>query len=69
MPEVVYVKTASVNIRETGGTNAKVVTTARKGNKLLVLGETQSGKEKWYKVRLEDGREGWVASWLVAAEP
>ncbi len=69
MPEVVYVKTASVNIRETGGTNAKVVTTARKGNKLLVLGESQSGNEKWYKVRLEDGREGWVASWLVATEP
>ncbi len=69
MPEVVYVRVASVNVRETAATGAKLVATARKGNKLLVLDESQNGQEKWYKVRLEDGREGWVASWLVATEP
>jgi hypothetical protein len=69
MPEVVYVRVATVNIREAAATGAKLVATARKGNKLLVLDESQSGQEKWYKVRLEDGREGWVASWLVATEP
>ncbi len=69
VPEVVYVKATTINIREDAGTSAKAVATARKGNKLLVLDETQRGKEKWYRIRTEDGREGWVASWLVATEP
>lgn len=68
LPEAVYVKGTSVNIREAAGTDVKVVTKAQKGTKLFVLEEVQKGQEKWYKVRLEDGREGWVASSLVSTE-
>jgi N-acetylmuramoyl-L-alanine amidase len=69
VPEVVFVKANSVNVREAAGASAKVVATVRKGGKLLVLEESQNGSEKWYRVKLEDQREGWVASWLVSLQP
>jgi SH3 domain-containing protein/YmgG-like glycine-zipper protein len=68
LPEAVYVKGTSVNIREAAGTDFKVVAKVQKGTKLFVMEEAQKGKEKWYRVKLEDGREGWVASSLVSAE-
>lgn len=61
LPEVVYVTAPAVNVREGAGETFKVLATVPKGTKLRVMGE----KDEWYKVRLDDGREGWIANWLA----
>ncbi len=45
------------------------VAKAVKGNRFQVLGEDGKGNLRWYKVKLEDGREAWVASSVVSLEP
>jgi uncharacterized protein YgiM (DUF1202 family) len=45
------------------------VATAVKGSRLQVLGDDGKGNDRWFKVKLEDGREGWVASSVVSLEP
>jgi len=47
---------ASVNLREGPGMNFKIISVLKKGTKLTVLEE----KAGWLRVRLEDGKEGWV---------
>jgi len=65
LPEVVYVTAPAVNVREGAGETFKVLATVQKGTKLRVM----DGKDEWYKVRLDDGREGWIANWLVSTQP
>ena len=50
-----------VNIRSGPGTDNDVVKEAVRGSSIVVL--QQSGD--WYRVKLQDGAIGWVASWLV----
>lgn len=67
--KVVYVKdvNAYVNLREGPGTNHGLLGRVVRGDPvcepMTVLGE----EGDWYRVRLPDGREGWVAAWLVTA--
>ena len=51
------------NLREGPGTKAKILRVLRKGTTVTVLEE----KDQWFRVRLDDGREGWIAE-SVAAE-
>jgi hypothetical protein len=66
---IVYVRNAVANLREGAGVSYRVLDTARKGAQLTVLGETGSEQNKWYKVKLADGREAWVASSAVGPTP
>jgi len=68
-PQVVYVKNQSANLREGAGVSSRVLTTAPQGTRLVVIGEAGPEQNKWYKVRLADGREAWVASSVVALNP
>jgi spore germination protein YaaH/putative cell wall-binding protein len=54
---------AAVNLREAPSTSAPIVSSIEKSKPLIVLGNpiTQDGLE-WYKVQLQDGKEGYVAS-------
>ena len=61
--KVLYVKTHLANLREGGGTGTKILRVLRQGTRLEVLEERQ----EWYRVRLEDGQEGWVAASVTAA--
>jgi len=54
--KMVFVRPSAVNIRAGASTENKVITTAKRGEELKVLGETDS----WYNVRLSKGVEGWV---------
>ncbi len=68
-PPVVYVRQPSANLREGAGVNYRVLSTASRGSQLAVVGETGTEQNKWYKVRLGDGREAWVASSAVGVNP
>lgn len=61
----VYVKLPQVNLREGPGTNFKIIRAVTKGTRLTVL-ET---KNDWHHVRLDDGQDGWVATWTTQSQP
>lgn len=53
-----------LNIRSGPGTQHSVVDHVTKGERLPIL--EQSGD--WYRVSMENGKEGWIADWLVETE-
>ena len=59
-PEV-QVQASAVNIRQSATTSSKIVTTAKKGDKLKVTDKTES----WYKIKTKAGTTGWVHADLV----
>ncbi len=59
--ETVVADRASVNIRSGPGTGYKLLGQINRGTSVTVIG--RSGD--WYRVRLADGRIGWLAGWLV----
>jgi uncharacterized protein YgiM (DUF1202 family) len=61
---VVYVNASALNVREEPSTEADVVIQVKKNAELTVVGSDES----WLKVRLEDGRIGWVAERFVSEE-
>ena len=61
--KVRYVKSHFANLREGGGSSMRILRVLRQGARLEVLEERQ----EWYRVRLEDGQEGWVAASVTAA--
>ena len=68
-PPVVYVKGPTANLREGAGVTYRIVGTAPRGTQLPVVGEAGPEQNKWYKVKLADGREAWVASSAVGPNP
>ena len=68
-PTVVYVRNQTANLREGAGVNYRVLGTAPRGSQLPVVGEAGPEQNKWYKVKLADGREAWVASSAVGPNP
>jgi uncharacterized protein YgiM (DUF1202 family) len=59
MTEIVL---ASVNLREGPSMDSKIISVLKKGAKLIVLEE----KAGWLRVRLEDGKEGWVGKAMTS---
>ncbi|MFD1204979.1 MULTISPECIES: NlpC/P60 family protein [Sporosarcina] len=58
-------KTAyNVNIRSGAGTGHKIVTLAKKGTTVSIIGEKKVGKELWYQVKV-NGKSGWALSTLL----
>lgn len=62
---ILYVKTQFANMRGEPSTNAKVLAVLKKGMKLTVLEE----KNEWYRIKLDDGKEGWVAASITSLQP
>jgi len=63
--QVVYVNWPKISLREGPGTEFKILTEVVKGTGLAVLED----KGSWLKVRLEDGREGWVGKATTSTNP
>lgn len=57
----VNISASVVNVRMGPGLSYDIMTQEQGGSSVNVLSE----KNEWYKVRLADGRIGWVASWLI----
>jgi len=64
-PQVVYVSWPKISLREGPGTEFKILAEVVKGTGLAVIGENGP----WFKVRLEDGREGWVGKATTSTNP
>jgi uncharacterized protein YgiM (DUF1202 family) len=62
LPSSVRVKVSAANLRETAGTQGKVVATVREGAKLMVQAEDKG----WYLVETEDRKEGWISAALTS---
>ena len=54
------------NIRRGPGTNFAILAALEPGSGLQILGTSEDGG--WYKVRLENGAEGWISAALLAVE-
>ncbi len=62
---VVFVKWPQASLREGPGTNFKVTVQVQKGTALEVVEE----KGQWYRVKLEDGQEGWIGKVTTSENP
>ena len=61
LKRTLYIKPAQANFREGPGVTARILAVLKKGTRLEVLEE----ENHWYRVKLADGREGWVAESVV----
>ena len=54
------------NVREGPGSAYGIVGEIRRGDRFLIIARAPSpkGERLWYKIRLDTGREGWVAGSL-----
>jgi len=59
------VKAPTANLRDAAGTMGKVLVIIRRGTKLEVV-DTKAG---WHRVRLTDGKEGWIADSVTSETP
>jgi hypothetical protein len=60
--------TVNLNFRTRPGTSAHRIRVLRPGTRLSILRSGRDGAGRvWYKVRLNSGRIGWVASWYTRA--
>lgn len=57
----VVVEASTVNVRLGPGLGYDILTQVQGGSVVNVLAD----ENEWYKVRLDDGRIGWIASWLI----
>jgi len=62
--EILYVKTNLANFREGAGTSMKILRVLRQGTRLQVL----ESRNTWLRVRLDDGKEGWVAESVTSTK-
>lgn len=60
-----YIKAQSANMRTEPSTNGKVLMVLKQGSKLSVIGKTSD----WYRVRTENGQEGFVAASVTSSQP
>jgi uncharacterized protein YgiM (DUF1202 family) len=58
-----FIRRARANFRATPGTNGRIVAVLRKGTRVEVL----EARNQWYRVKLADGREGWIAESVAGA--
>ena len=57
----IKVRTSILNVRTEGSTKGNVITQVRAGQ----LYDYIDNQDRWYHIRLSNGRTGWVAGWLV----
>jgi uncharacterized protein YgiM (DUF1202 family) len=62
---ILYIKTAFANLRAGPATAAKALGVLKKGTRL----EEHETRSQWHRVKLEDGREGWVAQSVASETP
>lgn len=65
--KTVTVNADSVNIRASASTSADTVGTANRGDVLTYLSSSEGSDGTWYNVRLSNGTEGYIASWLCSS--
>ncbi|GAB5494287.1 MAG: hypothetical protein Phog2KO_45020 [Phototrophicaceae bacterium] len=56
----------SINMRSSPDTNSSIITALPAGTGVQVINQNEDGS--WYNIRLDDGREGWMASRFIRVE-
>jgi hypothetical protein len=69
IPQALYVKIAAASIREGAGVRFKLLSQVPQGTKLQVLEAGGTEQDRWFKVKLTNGQEGWVAASAVSPSP
>ncbi len=64
-PQRLIISVGQANLREKPDARSRILQVLSKGTKLVVI----SKGNQWYRVRLDSGREGWVAESVVTAAP
>ncbi len=64
-PSLLFVSVARANLRQAPDLKARILAVLTKGTKLAVLEKSP----QWYRVRLDDGKEGWVAESVTSTKP
>lgn len=60
--KTITINAESLNVRSGAGTTYTKVGSVKKGDKFTLL-ETKAGTDgNWYKIKLSDGKEGWVSA-------
>ena len=59
--EEIIVTSKVVNVREGAGLSYPIVKRLTKGDTYKIVSE----KDDWYEIRIDTGKTGWVANWLV----
>jgi len=62
--KTVVVSSSSANVRTGPGTTYEKITTLIEGDTAKLILEENS----WCKITLDDGKEGWIANWLVTVK-
>jgi curli biogenesis system outer membrane secretion channel CsgG len=62
--KVRYINAAEANIRMGPGKDKAILTTVKRATKIVVVED----RNDWYRVKLENGREGWVAASVTSSE-
>ena len=52
----------TLNIRQEPSNKSKVLAVVKQGEIYEIIKTTTSGEENWFRIRLDDGTEGWVIS-------
>jgi hypothetical protein len=65
-PQVMYVHIPMANLREGAGVRHAILGRVPRGTPLDVLQTSGSGSDRWFRVRLPGGQEGWVAASAVS---
>jgi curli biogenesis system outer membrane secretion channel CsgG len=59
-----YINATEANVRVGPGKDKPVLTTVKRATKVIVVED----RNAWYRVKLENGREGWVAASVTSSE-
>jgi curli biogenesis system outer membrane secretion channel CsgG len=62
--KVLYISATEANVRVGPSKDTAILTTVKRATKVVVVGDHNS----WYRVRLENGGEGWVAASVTSSE-
>lgn len=57
----------AINVREGPDTSFNTITALNAGEGVQIIGQNTEGT--WYNIRMEDGREGWMAERFIRVEP
>jgi hypothetical protein len=67
--QTLFVKIGLASIREGAGSRFRLLSQAPKGTKLQVLEAGGTDADRWFRVKLPNGQEGWVAASAVSLDP
>jgi hypothetical protein len=64
--QLIEVTSKTLNVRQKPSTKAKIIAVIKQGEMYEAIESSKSEGGKWFKIRLEDGAEGWVSGKYIS---